>query len=347
MPGIKLKFLVYDTQFDPSRYIPGYEWLKQKGADVFVAGLPGVGLILRSRVEKDRVVLFCFTAEQEALYPPEYVFDMSNTPSSTIKTLLKWVAENDWDWQTKGPAKVGSVGWAESYFVEIQAAAKKFVEAHPKQFQWIGDYLLPESTFVFGPEVDGLKDVDYVMPPGAAFPSFVRQYHQAHGKGKLLCTDPQANFIGFTAQAAGWDAMDGALLTQGNRWWNEDAEVSKLALQLVRKNHTDADEIIASGMSYIGAMHQTYAILEIIKKTVEDAGPANFSQQALYSTTATFSGSLGDAYPEWGFSDSDREAWDYLGIYKLSAAEKDVVRLDPNWFPIVRTQYPQNTPFGP
>jgi len=33
IPGVRLEVVVYDGQWDPARDIPGYEWLRGRGAD--------------------------------------------------------------------------------------------------------------------------------------------------------------------------------------------------------------------------------------------------------------------------------------------------------------------------
>ncbi len=338
IPGVKLDAIFYDGGFDPAKDIPGYEWLKEKGADVFLAGLPHTPVTLKSRVDNEKVVLFAMTVGEEILHPPGYVFCMNNSAQTTIQTLLAWVADNDWDWQTKGPAKVGAVAWSTSYFVDQHAAAEEYVNAHPDQFEWAGSYLISRGTWSLGNEVDALKDVDYVIPPGAVWSNFAKEYKTVGGKGKQLLTDAQGSFIGFASEAAGWDAIDESIFTLSCRWWNEDAEIADLANKLVRENHDDADDIIFSGMSYVNSIHAIYGMISIIKQTVENVGPENFSQEALYNTLVSFSADFGEAYEEWGFTETKRHAWDYLGIFQLDGAKEDLVRLEPDWIPVIRTQ---------
>jgi len=333
IPGVKLDAIFYDGQYDPSKDLPGYQWLKEKGADVFVACLPHTPSTLKPRVDEEKVVLFALTAGEEILHPPGYVFCMQNSPQALIKTLLKWVAENDWDWQTKGPAKVGAVGWSTSYFIDQHAAAEEYVKAHPDQFEWEGSYLTSSGARDVSYESNALRDVDYVIPPGAIWAIFAREYGRIGGRGKHLLTDAQGPFIGFASEAAGWDAIDGSLIILSCRWWNEHGELSDLANRLVRENHDDAEDIIFSGMSYINSIHAIYGIFMALKQAIENVGPENFSQEALYSTLVSFSADFGEAYEGWGFNESKRHAWDYLGVFRLDGVEKDLVRLEPEWYP--------------
>jgi ABC-type branched-subunit amino acid transport system substrate-binding protein len=338
IPGVKLDAIFYDGGFDPSKDIPGYEWLKEKGADVFLATPPHSPATLKARVDKEKVVLFAMTVGEEILDPSGYVFCMNNSAQTIIKTLLAWVAENDWDWQTKGPAKVGATSWSTSYFVDQHAAAEEYAKAHPDQFEWVGSWLTAFSSFDFASEANALKDVDYVLPPGAPWAKFTREYKIAGGKGKQLLTDAQASFIGFTSASAGWDAIDGSLVTLSCRWWNEDAELSDLANKLVRENHDDADDIIFSGMAYISSIHHIYGIINSIKQTVENVGPQNFSQEALYNTLLSFPMDYGEAYEEWSFDENTRHGWDHMAVFRIDGTEEDLIRLEPDWYPVVRTK---------
>lgn len=336
IPGVKLDILTYDGQYDPAKDIPGYEWLKERGTDIYLCGLPNTPVMLKPRVDREQVVLIALTAGEELFDPPGYVFSLGNSPSTLIKTLLEWIAENDWDWKARGPATVGAAGWDVTYFIEIQRAAEEYVDAHPEQFRWARGFLVAPSTFHWAAEADALRDVDFVIPPGAPWATFAREYYAMGGKARHLCTDAQTPFIGLTAEVAGWNAIDGALIVQPIRWWNEDAEISNLANLLVRKNHSDAEDIIEKGMAYIGAIHQAYGLIQIIKETVDNVGPENFSQQALYDTLIAFRTSFGEGYPEWGYSETKRDSWNYLGMYRISASERDVVRADPAWHPVVK-----------
>ncbi len=338
IPGVKLDAIFYDGGYDPSKDIPGYEWLKEKGADVFLATTPHTPVTLKARVDKEKAVLFAMTVGEEILEPPGYVFCMNNSAQTIIKTLLAWVAENDWDWQTKGPAKVGATSWSTSYFVDQHAAAEEYVKAHPEQFEWAGSYMVSHGTFAITNEANAVKDVDYVIPPGAAWPNFVKEYEILGGKGKQLLTDAQGSFIGFTSESAGWDAIDGSLMILNCRWWNEAAELSDLANKLVRENHDDADDIISSGFAYVNSIHGIYGMISIIKQTIENVGPENFSHEALYNTLISFSADFGESYEPWDFNETKRHAWDHLGVFRLDDVEEDLVRLEPDWYPVVRTQ---------
>ena len=115
IPGVELKVVTYDGQFDPAKDIAGYKWLREKGADLLFTGVPATSITLRPLLDEDQFVLFTPAASKEALYPPGYVFSPAAMPEDETYTLLKWIAENDWDYRTDGPAKVGAALWSSPY----------------------------------------------------------------------------------------------------------------------------------------------------------------------------------------------------------------------------------------
>ncbi|MFO8143664.1 MAG: ABC transporter substrate-binding protein [Dehalococcoidales bacterium] len=232
IPGVRFEAVYYDGQYDPSRDITGYKWLKERGADVIFANLPNTAVTLKPLADKDHMVVFSLFASDQATTPPGWVFCMNIPISAYAKTMMAWVAENDWDWEAKGPAKIGGAGWTGPLWEELQRGAEEYCNTHPEQFQWEGGFLT-DFAMTWGTEIDALMDCDYVIPPGVGLVTFAREYRDAGGEAKYLCFESQSSVLGLTAQAAGWESLDGSLFALPNRWWNEDAELSKLANQLL------------------------------------------------------------------------------------------------------------------
>ena len=130
VPGVKLEVVTYDGQLDPSKDIPGYEWLRGKGADVIFTATPGTPVTLKARADSDHVVVFGVSGDPDELSPPGYVFNLGTIPRHEGLTLLKWIAENDWDYETKGPAKIGGAGWNDAYSGWWLEAMEDYVNAH-------------------------------------------------------------------------------------------------------------------------------------------------------------------------------------------------------------------------
>lgn len=337
IPGVELKVENYDTEYNPSRDIPGYEFVKQAGADLILAGLPNTPITLESRVNDDEMVMIAMGSAEEAMDPPGYGFCLNSSTANKTKTLLKWVAENDWDYANEGPAKIGIVAWNTSYFTEQEVGAKEYVEAHPDQFEWGGSYFT-EMVFTFGAEVSATKDFDYLLPPGAPLTQFVEQYREAGGTAKLLMTDSHHTNLGRISDAGNWGLIDGSYFQIPCRWWNEDASVTNLARQLLLEHRGEGklNEYMRDGGAYIGAFHQLYSLIDMVRTTVENVGVENFSTQALYDTLQGMTFDYGPDYAPWSFSETDRFGYDYEGMYLADGDAENLIRADEDWIPVVK-----------
>lgn len=333
IPGVELKVINYDTQFDPAKDIPGYEWLKDKGADLLFSPLPQSPVILKPRLAEDEMVLFAVAATREAFVPPGYVFCPGNSlVENSIYTLLEWIPENDPDFPADRPARIGGACWAEAYGQEMMAAAERYAKAHPDQYEWKGGFL-SDFTFVWGSEVEALKDCDYVIPP-VLLQNFVREYRTAGYTGKFICTDAHIAFIEQIKQMGLWDEIDKTLVVRPARWWNEEDPMVDLTIELLRTYREDkAEDIISSGVGYL-SVKQICLMLELVAETVETVGAENFDSRALYDVAQSFSVTY-DGIELDNYTETKRTSTNYLKIYEVSSAEGDLRAVGPEWVPLV------------
>lgn len=330
IPGVELKVVTYDGQLDPSKDIPGYEWLRGKGADFIFSGVPGSSRTLKQRVDSDRVVMFPATATLEELTPPGYVFSFGTIPQHEAYTMLKWIAENDWDYERNGPAKIGGSAWDDGYSGVFFDAMEEYADVHPDQFAWEGGHLT-NFSFTWGPEVEALKDCDYVFPCNV-MASFVNEYRQADYEAKFIGVDPHMAFLGLISDADLWDEIDGMLVIRASRWWNEEGTVIDLTNKVLRERHPgEAHDVIASGVGYI-AFGNLYIMLDTVREAVEMVGPQGFDSEALYEAATSYSFVV-DGIERVTYGESKRYATDYYGMYEARGAEKDIFRADPQWQP--------------
>ncbi len=331
--GVKLEVISYDGQFDPSRDIPGYEWLKEKGADLIITGLPTSPVTLKQKVNEDEMVLFSLAISLEELLVPGYVFSGSAIPEHDAPALLEWIANNDPDFPTDRPARVGGASWTDAIGPYFLSAMEAYVDTHPDQYEWEGDYLQP-FTFVWAAEVEALKDCDYVFAPTMPI-AFMAQYREAGYTGKFIGSEPQLAYIGMIDDANMWDEVDGSLFIRGTRWWNENGELIDFAKDCMYKYHPDeAEEIIRSGVGYMPVGGSYYVLIDIIRQAVEAVGAENFNSQALYEAAQSYS-LVVDGVQRYSFGETKRYANDKLAIYELRAEGKDLFRVDPDWIPVV------------
>lgn len=333
IPGIELKVIEYDAQYDPSKHIPGYEWLKEKGADVIYSSDPNAIETLKSRVDKDQIVTFASSAQSVLLEEPGYAFTASTYPVDLYYTFLDWIAENDWDYAAKGPAKIGMAGWTTAINVAMVEGMEGYCNEHPDKFEWVGDYLI-DMGFSWGHEVEALKDCDYILPPVGSFVTFVKQYTDIGGRAKFFGAEPHASFFSLISDAQLWDEIDGMLFVKESEYWNDEGEFMDLVNQLLADNHPEStDEIKRSGVGYMVVSHDLI-MLEIIQKAAEAVGSQNIDSQALYEAAQSYMLII-DGVERYSFTDTKRFGCDKVGIYEAVGAEETIVRVDPEWIPLI------------
>ena len=333
IPGIELKIATYDGQFDPSKDIPGYEWLRERGADLIITGLPTSPVALKQIVNEDKVVLFTQSVPLEELLVPGYVFAVSTIPEHDAPILLEWIAQNDPDFPQDRPARIGGASWTDSIGPQFITAMEKYAKAHPDQYEWDGGYLA-SFTFVWNAEVEALQDCDYVYIPTMPI-AFMTQYREAGHTAKFLGSEPQVAFIGMIHDANIWDEVDGSLFIRGTRWWNEEGELINFAKERLYEFHPDeAENIMRTGVGYMPTGGTFYVIIDIIRQAVENVGAENFTSQALYDAAQSYS-LVVDGVQRYSFTETKRYATDALAIYKLRSNGKDLFRVDPEWIPVV------------
>lgn len=335
IPGVELKVIDYDGMYDPAKDIPGYEWLKEKGADLIWTPIPASPIALRPLADKDQMLIFAASASPQSLLPPGWIFSPGSFPFDEGYTLLKWVAENDWDYKARGPARIGGATWPTPYTMELIDGAKKYAEDHPDQFQWVGKYVSSGLAFTWDSEVEALKNCDYVIPP-TIMVNFVNQYRAAGYNGKILGTSAFLSFFSLMSDAKILGKIDGAIFLHPTRWWNEEGSMINLTKDILKAKHPDrAKEIMRAGSGYL-AITNTYQLCEIIKNAVEAVGADKIDtkafSQALYDAATAYEMEV-DGIRQYSFSETKRTAPDYVGIYRLDASRDDIFR-QGGWYPI-------------
>lgn len=328
IPHVKLDVLEYDAQFDPALDIPAYQFLKDKGVYVMVTNQTNTQMTLKPYVEKDHVLLFGVQAFEEALDPPGWNFNFSHYSTEDAYGLLKWVAENDWDWEANGPAKVGLAEWDLIAGEYLAQGAEAYCQAHPEQFEWVGEHIVPVATFTWATEVDALKDCDYVFAPSAmALLNFAKEYRKASGQAKFLGWEGHLAGVEMWDSGGLWDELDGMIVRKDSMWWNDQSESNALAKELLQRYHSgEADAIMRSGTDYLAVQTWTF-LIEIIKKAVETVGTENVDSQALYDAAQSYTVSV-DGIDNWGnFSPAKRTFNNYDVFYEVSEADQDLIRI--------------------
>ncbi len=335
IPGVNLKVVTYDGQMDPSKDVPGYNYLRERGADLIFTPIPATPTTLRSRVDKDGVPLFGAASAIEVLTPPGYVFNLGSIPEYDAYTLMAWIAENHWDYEVNGPAKIGAAAWSEGYSDALFKGVREYVEAHPEQFELVGLHLI-DFTFQWGTQIEDLKDCDYIWGP-LPMHVFIKDYRDAGYHTVFLATDAHAGFMGMIDKGGLWEEIDGMLFVRGSKWWTEEqGGLIELTKELVYKNHdSDAEEIIRSGVGYLSSSC-IFQTLNIIKKAAEDVGPENVDSQAIYEAATSYNEII-DGIDRYSCDETSRSSNNYYLVYEADGELQDLYNISNEWLPTLNS----------
>ncbi len=331
IPGVRFEVVHWDGQLESARTVPGYEWLKQKGADIISTCAPGVAVTLEPMVNREKFALFTQAGELSAIEPPGYVFCLGCIPQYEAYTLLSWIASNDWDYQENGPARIGVAAWQEPYAIGFSQAIREYAEAHPDQFEYVAGYL-PSFKFDWDSEVEHLKDCDYIFPP-IILQEFAKELRNVGSDAKLIGGASHTGYFDQITHAGAWPAIDGMLFIFTGAWWTEDLDEVQFNKTIINEYHPGQLEEITRHSGY-GALSQYRGMFDLIAHTVEKTGPEGFSSEALHETAQSWSFPW-DYRSDYSFGPSKRYMLNDLCIQQASAAAENLVRYDPQWYPVV------------
>jgi ABC-type branched-subunit amino acid transport system substrate-binding protein len=337
IPGVKVNVAAYDTQFDPARILLGYDWCKNKGAKVIITLEPSTADALKPFAERDKIVIAAMGANLSAFDPPGWVFCFSNPNPWAMKTLMKWVNENDWE--GPGIPKIGLAGWSIPDSLGSDRAIKEYIRSHPGQFDYVGAYLAPSGTMTFNIEADKLKDCDYVTSFGMPIGYFLKDFRAKGYKGKMVDPSGMGCYTGFFAELVGWEGLDGTLTANQSMLWDESTPIVDLVKKLLQQyRSSEANQIKAGAVQYVGPAHQVIAIFEVLHQAIEEVGAKNLTGQAFFDAAMNYkttSDMWKGYYPEWGFSQTKRYLIDHIVILEYSAQEQALLRIT-DWLPLIK-----------
>ena len=331
IPGVELKLLNYDTKMDPARDLPGYEWCKEKGAQVMMTVLANTGEILKQPAERDKVAILCLSSTEAIADPPGWVFPINTAYRGVIVALVKWIGDEVWDYQGMGRRpKIGSVGTSDSYGKDGEEGVREWCEAYPDKYEYIGGYLPPSGTSTWSGEVQALMDADYIniCGLGATMPStFMKQARDAGYTGTFISADGNPSFRGFIVDYVGWEDVDGSLSTVTWGWWGLPFGPIEYTENLLYTYHPEeAERVIWDGIGYVGGGFQNWVFMQVLRQAIESVGPENFNGQAFYDTAVNFS-ITPDGYPECGWTPTSRSFTDHVLVLEWSAQAQDLVKI--------------------
>jgi hypothetical protein len=327
IPGVELKLALYDAQYTPSRYVPGYDWLKQKGAKIILTPDPEAAEILKSFAATDKIPLCTWMASEAMVDPPGWVFCAAGRASSALPTLLEWISEQWPSYPTR--PKIAAVGCQEVSMTQIVETLEQYCRAHPDRFEYAGKYLAPMGTTLWSGQVEKVKDCDYIVHNQAMTftANFLKQLRSKGSTARTVDLDAQASAIRYFLDMCGWEELDGHLSFFPWGWWGDPLASIELAEELLNRYHlaAEAADIRSAGNGYL-ALYAPMVFFDILRQTVEEVGAEDFDGQAFYNTAINFSKTY-DGFPERAFTETRRAFPNEAAVYEWRAEVKDIVRI--------------------
>jgi len=335
IPGVELKHSFYDTKYDASRELPGYEWLKERGAEVILAVLYSSAEYIKPFAEDDGIPVFALSSSLPLLEPPfGWAFTIQAPPTEEIITVLQHISDNWTDYPTK--PKIGWIGAVTAFAAQQQAAAEEYCLAHPDEFEWVAGFGTPVGTMSFSGEIVKLKDCDWIglgLVP-TSMGAFLTQLRGQGSEAKLFSQEFIFACWGMVMDAVGIEAIDGSIICSLSGWWSDPFPIIEEArARLYEKYPAEAEKIIHNGIGYAGSTVQNTFFLEIIRAAVAEVGAENYDGQALYNTARNFSYTFVD-FPEWSYSPTKNYPQNDIIIYEVKAAEGNAMAIT-GWIPLL------------
>jgi len=337
IPGVKLKVVMYDSQYNPARDIPGYDWCKDKGATVIHTPLPTTAEILKQVAQRDKVPVWTHAATTPMIEPPGWVFCAGSLRQADVTSLMNWLSANKWDYQSQGrKPRIGFLGYVESQGVASAKAMREYCEAHPDEFEFVAAVNAPLGQMTWSGEVERLKTCDFIQLGGgfAGMAEFIKQFEAKGYSTTWLGLDDVPSGRSLFVDMLGWGTLDGMLTFHPTRWWDDSASLVELAESLIDRYHSsEAEDIVWQGAGYIGGFQQIYPMFDILREAVKEVGAENFDGQAFYNAAIKFRSTY-EGYPTLEFTETARYLGAYHTVYEWSAEAQDLVRVT-DWLPPV------------
>ena len=336
--GVQLEVATWSTGLDPSRFIPGYEWLKQKGSKVMISVLNDCSETLKPLAAADKIAVLGMATSMPMVEPPGWVFAYSCPTRWAIKLMLKWVADH-WDYAGKGrKPTIATVGWSDAWGTDNDLGAREYCAANPDKFTYVGAYMAPVGNLSWSGEVAKTLTTDYlnIAANGALMPAtFIKEYKAKGGTAINIDTESQSAYVGFIVDSCGWAALDGKLNVQTWGAWSladRMAEVKYTKDVLYKYHPKEAADVMHAGMGYLGGASMQLFALQMVVAAINRVGADNFTGQAFYDTAINYTADW--AGSSRGFTATKRHVVNDMLVLKWDAAKQDLMLVSDGWLDV-------------
>jgi len=274
VPGAVLEPLTYDGKSDPARVLQGYQWLKDRGTDIFSCAPHDFGM-LRSRIEADNMLCYITSTQLENLDCPNLVSQFG-TPESQIEVVFKWIMDA---WDGVPPAKIGFVGLAGVPFYEAQRdKALEIIAANPDKLELTSVQMVPTTTKTWAAEIQKLMPSDFinVAMSGSFLASFTIEARQRGYSGGLV--GPMESWLGFWALVKGVVPeadLDGVVSGTYFQWWNQPGAFVDEANMYLDLYQPDDAAYIRLTSGWFSGWAYGYLMVDALRRAADKVGGEN------------------------------------------------------------------------
>ena len=342
LPGVKVKFVHFDTKLDYSRTVGGYQTLLAQGVDMMVIPNAVDRQILGDRFADDQMPSVN-SQGLESLLTNEWMLNNQSTVQSQGEVAMQWIMDT-WDYDTKGVPKVGHLGFTLSSSEYYQEGIDRVIAANPGKFDFVGIERglignVEWTSAISRLDKDGATDYIIVSVAGPMVSSFVSQARARGYDGAFISGNE--GFPGF------WDLVTNAVASPSDLygcyyvawwpWWNEDVPFINDAREYVQTYLPGDADAMLKASPVISGWALGIVIEDGIRRAIDEVGAENVDRVALQEALAAIDMDVEGYGNRWTVTPNDNcVAWAQRAFeWKID---------QDNWEPISDWYFPISTP---
>ena len=341
IPGITLKTVVYDTQYNAAKTAPAFHFCRSKGAKVLFAIYLHDVEALKPLAEEDEIPVFAYNSSVLSTQLPSWVFSQTPLVEDISGASIQWLLSN-WDYKKEGgPPNVATIGWdnalGNTYTKTVEKIANS--DSMKQRLNWKGKIVVPPRTVDYLQPVRQLNEweTDWLAVgciPAATIP-LMKLRKANNGRFRMLWGDWGQVMWGFVKARAG-DAILGHCWITTFGWWNQPDKGIQKARAILKK-YRKKEEIqrlkLLEGMDYLIGIGMGDAVVEAIKTAAAQVGPNRVNGKAIYEQLQKLRIDTQGIVSPMTFTKTKRTGSDLVRVYEMDSKGDPVVVRD--WFNLV------------
>jgi hypothetical protein len=285
LPGVKVKFTIFDTQLNYSRTVPGYLELKGRGVDMMLIPNAQDVELLGDRLQQDQMPVVGTQGLQSQL-ASEWSMSTVSTVQSQGEAVMRFIMDH-WDYQGKGRNPVvGHLGYTLTSTEYYQQGIDSVRNAYPDKFTWKGIERGTLGNVTWTSEVGRLKSCDYILVSvaGPMLSSFVSQARNGGYTGVFVTgMEGFPGFFGLVQSAlkGSPEQLYDCYYVAWWPWWNEDVPYIKDCLEYLDTYAASEKDELLNSSAAISGWGVGMVLEATIRNAIEAVGAENIDRVAL------------------------------------------------------------------